>query len=74
MSWGTLSRDVCQSCVVCATFCVFFLNVLLLPFTNFKSQINQSQKDALGKGNERTMISDLEILAQKWLKIARRKG
>ena len=55
-------------------FAFFFLNVLLLPFTNFKSQINQSQKDALGKRNERTMISDLEILAQKWLKIARGKG
>ena len=30
------------------------------------SQIVQQQKDSLGKSNERTLVSDLEILAQKW--------
>ncbi len=30
------------------------------------SLIVQQQKDSLGKSNERTLVSDLEILAQKW--------
>ena len=46
------------------------LNVLLLPFITVKSPINQFQTDSLGKNNERTFVSELAILANKWLNIA----
>ena len=49
----------------------FSLTSLLLPFTKVESQINQLQKDSLGEIYERTLVSDLAILAPKWLKIAK---
>ena len=39
------------------------LNVLLPPFTNVKSQIDRLQKDFLGKSYERTVVSEIAILA-----------
>ena len=46
------------------------LNVLFLPFTKVKTQIEWLQKDSLGKSNDKTLVSECPILAQKWLKIA----
>ena len=34
---------------------LFFYNVLLLPLQKVENQINQLQKDSLGKSNERTL-------------------
>ena len=53
-------------------FLHFFKNVLLLPFTKFKSQINQLQKDFLGKSNKRMLVSEFAMSAQKWSKIPRK--
>ena len=39
----------------------------VLSFTKVKSQIDQLQKDSLGKSCEKTLVTDLEILAKKWL-------
>ena len=44
-----------------------FLNFLSLPFRNVDSQINQSQKDSLGKSNERVLFSEFSVLAHKWI-------
>ena len=52
---------------------VFFLNVLVLPFRKAKSQIDQLQKDSLGKSYEIILVSEIAIFAQKWLKIAAQK-
>ena len=60
----SLIRDV-RLCVVSVSvpLFLFFLNVLLLPFTKVKSQIDRIQKDSLRKSYETTLVSDLEILA-----------
>ena len=49
------------------------MNVLLLKLAKIQSQINQLQKDFLGKSNERLLVSELTMLAQKWSKIAAQK-
>ena len=46
-----------------------FVNIFLLPFIKVESQIDWLQKDSLGKSNERTLVSEFAILAQKWSKI-----
>ena len=48
-------------------FFAFFLNILLLPFTKVKSQIDQRQK---GKSYEKTLIVEFVILAEREKKIA----
>ena len=42
--------------------------MLLLPFTKVKT-VNY-KKDSLGTNNERTLVSEFAIFAQKWLKFA----
>ena len=72
---NSVSKSQCPS--VCLSVCPFvwtlfflvFLNVLLFPFTKVESAIDQSQRDSLGNSYKKTLISDLTILAQKWLKI-----
>ena len=44
---------------------LIFVNVLLLPFTNVKSQNNQFPKKSLGKSNERILVSEFAMFAQK---------
>ena len=53
---------------------VIFLNGLLLPFTNVKSQIDQLQNISLGKKNQRTLVSKFAILGQNWFKISAGKN
>ena len=45
-----------------------FCNVLLLPLTKVKSQIDELQKKSFKKHNEKTMVSELAILGEKSLK------
>ena len=68
----TLSRKslivtmaVCMCVSVCLCHFLHFSNILLLPLTKVKSQIDILQKDSLGKNLKRTLVSDLVILAQK---------
>ena len=65
----SISCDVRGSYVICF-ICHFFLYVLLIPFTKVKIQIDQLQKDSLGKSYEITLISESAILSQKWSIIA----
>ena len=44
--------------------------ISILPFNKVKSQIDQLQKDYLGKYFESTLVSDLSLLAQTWWIIA----
>ena len=55
-----------MSCVSLPRLGLFFANILLLIFTNAKNQISQLEKDS---PKEKIMVSDLAILAKKWLKI-----
>ena len=65
-----------QNCMIGATvtailvamhfYTLSVFNVLLIPFTKYKSQINQLQKDSSGKSNVRTLFSEFAILAHKW--------
>ena len=63
---------------VCVSVCLWhlllgFFKVLLLQFTKVKSQIDQLQKDSVGKSYEKTLLSDFDILASKLSKIAAQK-
>ena len=58
---------------VCCMLYHFFY-ILLLQVTKVESQINQLQKDSLGKSFELTLVSEFAILAQKMLKIAAQKS
>ena len=62
---------VCVSVCVCANFFAIFKCLIALIYKGF--QIDQFQKDSLRKSHERTLVSDLAILAQKCSKIAARK-
>ena len=73
LNWPTwpiqsLSCDVRLFDCLCHFLRIFF-NVLLLPFTKVESQIGQSQNDSLGISYDRTLVSDLAILARNWSKI-----
>ena len=48
-------------------------NILFLPFTQVKSQIDQLQIDSLGKSYARTLDSETINLAPIWSKICARK-
>ena len=54
-------------------YTLIFVNVLILQFTKVESQIDQLQQMTLGKRNERTLVSEFAIYAQKWLKMAAQK-
>ena len=54
----------------CLCHFLHFKNVLLLPFTQIKSQIDQLKKGSLRESYKRTVVSDYAILAQTWLEIA----
>ena len=49
-------------------FCFF----RILVFTKVESQIDQLQKDSLGKSNKRTLVSEIAILSQNWSITARK--
>ena len=51
----------------------FFLCVITPIYKKVKSPLDQWQKDSLGNSKEITLVSDLAIFAQKWLKIAEQK-
>ena len=57
-------------CVCCVCHFLHFLYVLLIPFTKVQRQNNQLQKYSLGESNQRSLVSDLIILAHKWSKSA----
>ena len=46
-----------------------FFKVLLLPFTKVLGQNEQLQKDFIQKSDDRKVVSDLSIFAQKRCKI-----
>ena len=54
-------------------FCIHFFYVFLLSFRKVKNQINSLQQDRLGTRNERTLVSKISMLAQKWSDIAVQK-
>ena len=61
---GSKVTAILMTTSVCFTPLIF-LNVLLLPFTKVKSEINRIQKDSLGKSYEKTLVSEFAVLAQK---------
>ena len=50
-----------------------FLSIPIFPFTKVQIQINQLQKDSLGKSLKITLVSEFAILPQKLSKVAARK-
>ena len=49
------------------------LGFFKVPFTKILSQKDQLEKDSLHTSNERKVVSEIAILAQKWAKIALKK-
>ena len=70
MQCFSLNRPSVSVLFGCLCHFLHFKNVLLLPFTQVKSQIDQLEKGSLRESCKRTAVSDYAILAQKWLEIA----
>ena len=51
-------------------YCVYVLKVLLLTFKKVPGQNDQLQNDFLHESDEKEVVSEFAILAQKWFKIA----
>ena len=49
----------------CTIFFGFSWNILLLPFTKVLGQSDQLLKESLQNSDEKTMVSEFAILAQK---------
>ena len=65
----SISSNVCEmlSCVVPSMHTL--KKVLLLPFTKVLGQKDQPKKDSYPKSDERKVVSEFAILAEKWFKI-----
>ena len=64
-----------QNCIIGSqVFIIVFLKILFLPFTKVKSQINQLQKDSLGKSYEWTLVSECVIFVSDMVEKRRAKN
>ena len=74
---GRISVKVAMSVAQCMLYVVpyfaYILKFLILPFTKVLGQNYQLQKDALYKSNEKEVVSEFTLWAQKWNKMALRE-
>ena len=59
-------ESYCNSNEQSVFYIVNFVQHLITPIYNGKSQINQLQRNSLGKSNDRTLVSEFAIFTQKW--------
>ena len=64
-----ISRNFCGKSWRVVPYCVYFLKVMLLPFTKVPGQNDLLQKYSLQKSNERKVVSEFATLAPNWSKI-----